>query len=72
MDSASGTLLVILVIVFPAITTIGVAAGQMRQSTESGLGAATMLPVVISPMIGMRLGPQATPGATPVVDEEPG
>ena len=54
-----------------AITTIGVAAGQMRASTEAGLIAAAMLSVIVYPMIGMRLAPRATPAATPVVDEEP-
>ena len=61
--SATGLPLVV------AITTIGVAAGQMRSSTEAGLIAAAMLSVVIYPMIGMRLAPRATPAATPVVDE---
>jgi Kef-type K+ transport system membrane component KefB len=63
--SATGLPLVV------AITTIGVAAGQMRHSTEAGLVAAAMLSVVIYPLIGMRLAPRATPSATPVVDEEP-
>ena len=63
--SATGLPLVV------AITTIGVASGQMRRSTEAGLVAAAMLSVVIYPMIGMRMAPRATPSATPVVDEEP-
>src|SRR6478752_2721542 len=62
--SATGLPLVV------AITTIGVAAGQMRSSTEAGLIAAAMLSVVIYPVLGMRLAPRATPSATPVVDEE--
>src|SRR6476661_3945048 len=63
--SATGLPLVV------AITTIGVAAGQMRSSTEAGLVAAAMLSVVIYPIIGMRLAPPTRPAATPVVDEEP-
>jgi Kef-type K+ transport system membrane component KefB len=54
-----------------AITTIGVAAGQMRSSTQAALVGAAMLSVCIYPMIGMRMAPRATPSATPVVDEEP-
>ena len=57
--SATGLPLVV------AITTIGVAAGQMRASTEAGLIAAAMLSVIIYPMIGMRLAPRATPGGHP-------
>jgi Kef-type K+ transport system membrane component KefB len=54
-----------------AITTIGVAAGQMRSSTEAALVGAGMLSVIVYPLLGMRLAPKARPAATPVVDEEP-
>jgi hypothetical protein len=54
-----------------AITTIGVAAGQMRSSTQAALVGAAMLSVCVYPMIGMRMAPRVTPSATPVVDEEP-
>jgi len=55
-----------------AISTIGVAVGQMRQSTQAALVAAAMLSVIAYPLIGMRLAPRARPAATPVVDEETG
>jgi len=54
-----------------AITTIGVAAGQMRSSTEAALVGAGMLSVIVYPLIGMRLAPRSRPAATPVADEEP-
>ena len=54
-----------------AITTIGVAAGQMRSSTEAALVGAGMLSVIVYPLVGMRLAPKGRPAATPVVDEEP-
>jgi Kef-type K+ transport system membrane component KefB len=53
-----------------AITTIGVAADQMRSSTAAALVGAAMLSVILFPVIGMRLAPRATPSATPVLDEE--
>jgi Kef-type K+ transport system membrane component KefB len=53
-----------------AITTIGVAAGEMRTSTEAALVGAGMLSVILFPLIGMRWTPAATPAATPVVDED--
>jgi Kef-type K+ transport system membrane component KefB len=54
-----------------AITTIGVAADQMRSSTAAALVGAAMLSVIVFPVVGMRLAPRARPAATPVVDEEP-
>jgi Kef-type K+ transport system membrane component KefB len=63
--SATGLPLVV------AITTIGVAAGQMRTSTEAALVGAAMLSVIVFPMLGMRWAPRARPAATPVIDEEP-
>jgi Kef-type K+ transport system membrane component KefB len=63
--SATGLPLVV------AITTIGVAAGQMRSSTEAALVGAGMLSVIVYPLLGMRLAPRTRPAATPVVDEEP-
>jgi Kef-type K+ transport system membrane component KefB len=63
--SATGLPLVV------AITTIGVATGQMRTSTEAALVGAAMLSVIVFPMLGMRLAPRARPAATPVNDEEP-
>jgi Kef-type K+ transport system membrane component KefB len=62
----SGTALPLVV----AITTIGVAADQMRSSTAAALVGAAMLSVILYPVIGMRLAPTATPAATPVLDEE--
>jgi Kef-type K+ transport system membrane component KefB len=54
-----------------AITTIGVAAGQMRTSTAAALVGAAMLSVIVYPVIAMRLAPTPTPAATPVLDEDP-
>lgn len=53
-----------------AITTIGVAAGQMRSSTGAALVGAAMLSVIVFPLVGMHLAPPARQAATPVVDED--
>ena len=63
----SGTALPLVV----AITTIGIAADQMRSSTAAALVGAAMLSVIVYPVIAMRLAPKPTPAATPVLDEDP-
>lgn len=48
-----------------AITTIGVAADQMRATTSAALVGAGMLSVIVFPIVGMALAPKPAPAPAP-------